>query len=112
MTERRRGQSIWHDEHGKPSMARVLLVWTLVFTAVVIAADAFVSGVDVPTAAYSLLGIVIGGELGWVGVPRAAANLGGIAAGIAQARAQVPIESSVSFQAHEWASGEPHEGIL
>jgi len=78
-------RQILADEKGKLSAARVLLVATLVFTAVMIAADSLLWA-TVPNAAYALMGTIFTGLLAWTAGPRIAQYLlpqiGAVASGI------------------------------
>ena len=68
-------RQILSDEKGKLSAARVLLVASLKFTAVIIVADSLLWA-DVPNAAYALLGTIFTGLLMWTAGPRIAQYLG------------------------------------
>jgi hypothetical protein len=68
-------RQILADEKGKLSAARVLLVATLAFTAVIIIADSLLWA-TVPNAAYALLGTIFTGLLAWTAGPRIAQYLG------------------------------------
>jgi len=76
------------DEKGKLSAARVLLVASLGFTAIIIIADSLLWA-DVPNAAYALLGTIFTGLLAWTAGPRIAQYLlpqiGAVASGIGAA---------------------------
>ena len=76
------------DENGKLSAARVLLVLSLAFTAVIIVADSLLWA-TVPNAAYALMGTIFSGLLIWSAGPRIAAHfgpqIGAIASGIGAA---------------------------
>jgi len=76
------------DENGKLSAARVLLVATLAFTAVIIVIDSLLWA-TVPNAAYALLGTIFTGLLAWTAGPRIAQyilpQIGAIASGIGAA---------------------------
>ena len=76
---------ILSDEKGNPSAARVLLVASLVFTAVIIVADSLLWA-TVPNAAYALMGTIFTGLLAWTAGPRIAQyilpQIGAIASGI------------------------------
>jgi hypothetical protein len=63
------------DEKGNPSAARVLLVASLAFTAVIITVDSLLWA-EVPNAAYALLGTIFTGLLAWTAGPRIAQYLG------------------------------------
>ena len=63
------------DEKGNPSAARVLLVASLTFTAVIITVDSLLWA-TVPNAAYALLGTIFTGLLAWTAGPRIAQYLG------------------------------------
>jgi hypothetical protein len=81
------------DEKGKLSAARVLLVATLAFTAVIIIADSLLWA-DVPNAAYALLGTIFTGLLAWTAGPRIAQyilpQIGAIASGIGASLTREP----------------------
>ena len=81
------------DEKGKLSAARVLLVATLAFTAVIIVADSLLWA-TVPNAAYALLGTIFTGLLAWTAGPRIAQYLlpqiGALTSGIAAALTREP----------------------
>ena len=64
-------RQILADEKGKLSAARVLLVATLAFTAVIIVIDSLLWA-TVPNAAYALLGTIFTGLLAWTAGPRIA----------------------------------------
>jgi hypothetical protein len=76
---------ILSDEKGNPSAARVLLVASLAFTAIIIVADSLLWA-EVPNAAYALLGTIFTGLLAWTAGPRIAQyilpQIGAIASGI------------------------------
>jgi hypothetical protein len=78
-------RQILADEKGNLSAARVLLVASLAFTAVIIVADSLLWA-DVPNAAYALLGTIFTGLLAWTAGPRIAQyilpQIGAIASGI------------------------------
>jgi hypothetical protein len=78
-------RQILADEKGNLSAARVLLVASLAFTAVIIIADSLLWA-DVPNAAYALLGTIFTGLLAWTAGPRIAQyilpQIGAIAGGI------------------------------
>jgi hypothetical protein len=78
-------RQILADENGKLSAARVLLVASLAFTAVIIVADSLLWA-TVPNAAYALLGTIFTGLLAWTAGPRIAQyfgpQIGAIASGI------------------------------
>ena len=86
-------RQILADEKGKLSAARVLLVATLVFTAVMIAADSLLWA-TVPNAAYALLGTIFTGLLAWTAGPRIAQyilpQIGAIASGIGASLTREP----------------------
>ena len=81
------------DEKGKLSAARVLLVASLAFTAVIIVADSMLWA-TVPNAAYALLGTIFTGLLAWTAGPRIAQYLlpqiGAVASGIGAALVREP----------------------
>ena len=81
------------DENGKLSAARVLLVLSLAFTAVIIVADSLLWA-TVPNAAYALLGTIFTGLLAWTAGPRIAQYLlpqiGAVASGIGAALVREP----------------------
>jgi hypothetical protein len=81
------------DEKGKLSAARVLLVATLAFTAVIIVSDSLLWA-EVPNAAYALLGTIFTGELAWTAGPRIAKHLlpqiGAVTSGIGAALTREP----------------------
>jgi hypothetical protein len=81
------------DETGKLSAARVLLVLSLAFTAVIIVADSLLWA-TVPNAAYALLGTIFTGLLAWTAGPRIAQyfgpQIGAVASGIAAALVREP----------------------
>jgi len=68
-------RQILADEKGKLSAARVLLVASLAFTAVIIVADSLLWA-QVPNAAYALLGTIFTGLLMWTAGPRIAQYFG------------------------------------
>ncbi len=80
-------RSFLQDEQGSSSSARLLLVFALVFTALLIVLDSV--WWDVPGPAYVLLGTICTGLLAWAGGPRIAQyvgpQIGGVARGIAAA---------------------------
>jgi hypothetical protein len=77
------------DENGKLSAARVLLVLSLAFTAVIITVDSFLLWATVPNAGYALMGTIFTGLLAWTAGPRIAKHLlpqiGAVASGIGAA---------------------------
>ena len=81
------------DEKGKLSAARVLLVASLAFTAVIIVADSMLWA-TVPNAAYALLGTIFTGLLAWTAGPRIPQDLlpqiGAVASGIGAALVREP----------------------
>ena len=81
--------SLFTDERGNVSSARVSFWVALLFTLLLIALDSTVPWVDVPGAAYALLGSICTGVLAWAAGPRIAQYVGpqiaGVAAGIASA---------------------------
>ena len=74
---------ILSDEKGKLSAARTLLVASLVFTGLIIIADALLWA-DVSNAAYALLGTIFTGLLAWTAGPRIAQYLGPQIGAVAQ----------------------------
>jgi hypothetical protein len=86
-------RQILADEKGNPSAARVLLVASLAFTAVIIIADSLLWA-TVPNAAYALLGTIFTGLLAWTAGPRIAQyfgpQLGAIASGIGASLTREP----------------------
>jgi hypothetical protein len=86
-------RQILADEKGKLSAARVLLVATLAFTAVIIVADSLLWA-EVPNAAYALMGTIFTGLLAWTAGPRIAQyfgpQLGAIASGIGSSLTREP----------------------
>ena len=86
-------RQILADEKGNPSAARVLLVASLAFTAVIIIADSLLWA-DVPNAAYALLGTIFTGLLAWTAGPRIAQyilpQIGAIASGIGASLTREP----------------------
>ena len=102
-----------HDERGSKSAGRLWLSVYLTFLAVLIPVDSALAGFDVPDPAWALLGIVFGGLLAWVAGPRTVQHLGDIASGIAQAKRSVPFSAvAATFEKHEWAKGDPDEGVI
>jgi len=81
------------DERGSLSAARVFLLASLVFTAVIIVADSLFWA-TVPNAAYALLGTIFTGLLAWAAGPRIAQHfgpqIGAIASGIGAALVREP----------------------
>lgn len=77
------------DEQGARSSARLALWVTLLPTIGLIVADATVAAVDVPQAAYALLGGLLTGLIAWAGGARIAQyvgpRIGSVAFGIGQA---------------------------
>ncbi len=67
--------SFLHDERGAKSMARVLLVTTVLYTLILILGDAL-GWVAVGTDAYTLLGGLVTILGAWAGGPRAMQYLG------------------------------------
>jgi hypothetical protein len=86
-------RQILADEKGNLSAARVLLVLSLAFTAVIIVADSLLWA-TVPNAAYALLGTIFTGLLAWAAGPRIAQYLlpqiGAVASGIGAALVREP----------------------
>ena len=86
-------RQILSDEKGNPSAARVLLVASLAFTAVIITVDSLLWA-DVPNAAYALLGTIFTGLLAWTAGPRIAQyfgpQIGAIASGIGASLTREP----------------------
>jgi hypothetical protein len=86
-------RQILSDEKGNPSAARVLLVASLAFTAVIIVADSL-PWAEVPNAAYALLGTIFTGLLAWTAGPRIAQyilpQIGAIASGIGASLTREP----------------------
>ena len=86
-------RQILADETGKLSAARVLLVLSLAFTAVIIVADSLLWA-TVPNAAYALLGTIFTGLLAWAAGPRIAQyilpQIGAVASGIGAALVREP----------------------
>jgi hypothetical protein len=86
-------RQILADEKGNLSAARVLLVASLAFTAVIIIADSLLWA-DVPNAAYALLGTIFTGLLAWTAGPRIAQyfgpQLGAMASGIGASLTREP----------------------
>lgn len=80
------------DETGKRSLARVLLIVSLVITFVLVILDSILIGdvpvLDVPVPAYALLGTIFTGLLAWTAGPRIAQyvgpQMGAIASGLAK----------------------------
>lgn len=69
--------SLFRDEHGKPSMARVALGVTLAATLLLSWLDAlFPDTVVVPPDAYAMLGGIVLALAGWAGGPRVMQYLG------------------------------------
>ena len=86
-------RQILADEKGKLSAARVLLVASLVFTAIIIVADSILWA-TVPNAAYALMGTIFTGLLAWTAGPRIAQyfgpQIGAVASGIGASLAREP----------------------
>ena len=86
-------RQILADEKGSPSAARVLLVASLAFTAVIIVADSLLWA-TVPNAAYALLGTIFTGLLAWTAGPRIAQyfgpQIGAVASGIGASLTREP----------------------
>lgn len=102
-------RQILADEKGKLSAARVLLVATLGFTAVIIIIDSLLWA-TVPNAAYALLGTIFTGLLAWTAGPRIAQyilpQIGAVTSGIGAALTREPrrpelLDNSPSFRDDE-----------
>lgn len=98
-----RERKTWlHDEQGNLSGGRLMLSGSLILTFVLIFADSLSYRVDVPGAAYALLGTIFTGLLAWVAGPRIAQyvgpQMGAVASGIAQAAKARRLKGTDHFQ--------------
>lgn len=107
------------DETRKTSSARLGLWITVGMALITVGVDIALtlgsSASHIPNTVYALEGTMFTVFAAWAAGPRIAQyigpQLGAIAQGIGQSSGDV-IAQGVSFLPHEWASGDPDEGVL